>query len=91
MIVKGILIDPHTHFKIERECSYDTQRIDGMYVKVDGKDLIPIAYIYPLEHKAAIEALLKELRDAKKAFEDVQSRIFYREFPKFREVKYAND
>lgn len=87
MNIKGILIDPHTHYKIERECEYDNRIIDDMYVKVDGKDLIPSVYVYPIESKASIEKLLNELKAAKEAFNAVQSRIFYRELPKYRTLR----
>lgn len=84
MQIKGILIDPHTNFCIEREVTYENTRIDNMYYKVDGKDLIPIAYLFPIERKQDVLDLLQALKDAKNAWEATQARIFYVEFPKLR-------
>ena len=77
------MIDPHTKFRIEKEGMYDDKRIDDMYVKFDG-EIIPAAYIYPYENKEKILELLEELKTAKKIFDDIQNRIFYKDLSKLR-------
>lgn len=88
MIRKGIVIDCHTKFEIIGNCEYEDRKVDGMYYKIitgmSAGELIPAAYIYPVEHREAIFTLLCELKDAKKAFDDIQSRVFYKDFPKYR-------
>lgn len=83
MIKTGIMIDPHTEFKIQKKGKYDNKRIDELYVKFEG-ELIPAAYVYPLENEVAVLDALNRLKVAKKAFEDVQAEIFYKVLPKLR-------
>jgi hypothetical protein len=78
----AILVDT-INFEIVKAIHCDFKPIDGMYYKTD-KDLIPISMVYPIEKTEEITALLKELKEAKKAYDEVVTRIFYREFPKLR-------
>lgn len=83
MIKKGIIIDT-LRLSIERECSYNDERIDGMYYKVDGKDLIPIAYIYPIKQREAVQVALDKMKLAKDAYNKAESELFYRILPSLR-------
>jgi hypothetical protein len=83
MLKKGIIIDT-MHIKIERECMYEDQRVDGMYFQVDSKDLIPCAYIFPIENREKVAEQLTILKAAKKTYEDIQANIYYKVFPTLR-------
>ena len=83
MIRQGIIIDPHTKFEIIKECNYDDIRIDGMYVKANG-ELLPAAYVYPIENRDKVLEALNSLKLAKKQFDDLQANIFYKVFPTLR-------
>jgi hypothetical protein len=84
---KGILIDTSRgQAKIISEVEYDdSKRIDGMFYRVAGQQYpIPIAYLYPLENRDKVQALLDELNAAAKIYEDVSSRIYYQDLMKLR-------
>lgn len=86
MIRKGFIINTSTH-NIDYECEYDDTRIDGMYVKClynGRKEIIPAAYVFPIENKRAIEMLLIQLATAKKNYDDIVADVYYKQFPKLR-------
>jgi hypothetical protein len=83
MLRDGIIFEPSS-FTIIKECKYDDKRVEDLYFKVDGKDLCPAAYIFPLERKAEVEVLLAELRKAKKEYDDKVAHVFYKVFPTLR-------
>lgn len=86
MIRKGFIINVSTH-SISHECEYDDARVEGMYVKCsyDGrKEIIPAAYVFPIENKQAIEILLIQLEAAKKAYDDIVADVYYKQFPRLR-------
>ncbi len=83
MIRKGFMIDT-LKFEYLRDCTYDDTRIEGMFVKVDGKDLIPAAYVYPIENKNKVLFNLEGLKASKKQHEDRIARVFYKELPNLR-------
>lgn len=88
MIRKGIVIDTQKN-EVIYHCTYEIERVDGMYNKVfqPGKtkpELIPAAYVFPSESELAVKALLTELRQAKKVYDDTVARIYYKEFPQWR-------
>lgn len=85
MIKKGILIDlSMSKYVIVREVTYDDKRVDDMYVKVDGKDLIPAAYIFPVENREKVQEQLNRMTAARKVFDDLQAEIYYKIFPTLR-------
>jgi len=89
MIRKGIVIDT-LKFEIVNEVEYDDQLIDGFYVRdvnkssKEGANLLFAAFVFPVESKPQVEMALKDLKEAKKTFEDIQARIFYKMFPRLR-------
>jgi hypothetical protein len=83
MIKKGIIIDT-MRFTIERECTYDDTVVESMFYKVDGKDLIPAAYVYPAERKVELELNLETMREIKKEYEDRVAIFYYQVLPKMR-------
>lgn len=83
MIKSGILIDPHTNFNIVKRGNYDDKRVEELYVKFE-KELIPAAYVYPIENEVAIQQALDKLKQAKAAFEAIQAEVFYKILPKLR-------
>lgn len=83
MDTNGILIST-TEFRIIREVTYDKdKRVDGMYYKV-GNDLIPAAYIFPIENREAVQSQLDTLKTLKKIYDDEVAKIYYKVFPKLR-------
>jgi hypothetical protein len=82
--MKMLRIDPTTKQIFDEIEVYSTQRVEGMYYKTE-KGMIPLAYLYPLDKREQLEALLKEIRDAEKVCEDIKARIYYQELPKLRE------
>lgn len=89
MIKKGFVIDTQRH-TIDREIEYDDTRVDGLWYREQGKsskegaNLIPIAFVFPIEHKESVQILLGMLAHAKKAYDDAVAKIYYKEFPKYR-------
>lgn len=83
MIKEGIIIDTVKN-RVERECTYDDKRVDDIYVKVDNKDLIPAAYVFPRKNREHVEIQLARIAKAKKEYEDIQSEVFYKAFPSLR-------
>lgn len=83
MVKDGFIINV-TESKIERLCSYDDKIVDSMFVKVDGKDLIPAAYVYPTQSRAEVEHLLLTLKEAKLRYDKIVSEIYYQRLPKLR-------
>lgn len=83
MTRKGIIIDCVRN-TVVRECMYDDKRVEGIYVRVDGKDLIPAAYVYPLENREHVEIQLARIAKAKKEYDDITSEVFYKALPSFR-------
>lgn len=81
MIKSGFIIDTG-RFEIIRDCQYDDKRIEGMFYRVDDKDIIPIAYVYPIEHKNKLKLTAKE---AKIRYDKIINDIYYKELPKVRE------
>ena len=49
--------------------------VDGLYVKT-SKGLLCRAYVYPESQRAAVSALLTELKDLRKAYGTAQHAIF---------------
>lgn len=83
MIRKGIIIDT-MKFTIVRECSYDDVLVEAMFYRVDGEDLIPAAYVYPLENKEELEILLADMREAKKSYDEQVAHFYYKVLPRLR-------
>lgn len=82
MMKQGFVIDT-TRNVILKTGHYDTELVDGMFLKFDG-ELLPVAYVFPIEHKESIQELLNQLAKAKKEYDDTVARIYYKEFQKFR-------
>lgn len=83
MIRKGIIIDT-MKFTIVRECSYDDVLVEAMFYRVDGEDLIPAAYVYPLENKEELEVVLEAMRGIKKAYDEQVAHFYYKILPQLR-------
>lgn len=81
-MAKGFIAD-FQRFTIT-PCTYEPKRVDDLYFKVNGKDLIPIAYIFPEESKDALVEKLKELEKLKIEYDKAVARIYYKELPKLR-------
>ncbi len=86
MIREGIILDM-SRYEIARECTYDDTIVEGMFVKVDGKDLIPAAYIYPRDKRELIQIQIDKLKAAKKVYDDIQADIFYKQLPAIRSMR----
>lgn len=82
MSQRGFVIDL-TRFTIS-PCTYDPRRIDDLFVRVNGKDLIPAAYVFPEASKDKLIELVQELERLKKSYDDEVARIYYKELPKIR-------
>jgi len=82
MIKSGFIINADKN-TIERDCQYDDKRIEGMFVKVDGQ-LLPAAYVFPIEHKAVVIELLNQIAASKKAHDALVADIYYKQFMKYR-------
>lgn len=78
----GILVDVG-NFKIVREITYDDIKVDGMFHKVDG-ELLPAAYIFPIENKDKVIEQLERLKTKRKEWDDLTAEIYYKVFPKLR-------
>lgn len=51
---------------------------------VDGKDLIPAAYVYPLESEWELDLALGVLRKAREECLKVEAEVYYKILPKLR-------
>lgn len=83
MLRKGILIDV-SKAKIERKCTYDDKRVEDIYVKVDGKDLIPACYVYPLENEVQLQEALDILKQAREDCSKIEAEVYYKILPTLR-------
>ncbi len=89
MIRKGFYIDTQK-LVIVRDVTYDDKVFDSFYVREvgvsskEGANILFAAQTFPIEYRNEIQSLLTELAAKKKEYEDLQAKIFYREFPKYR-------
>jgi hypothetical protein len=84
MIRKGFLIDT-MKFTVIRDCEYDVKLVEGLFYKVDGQ-LIPSAYVFPIENKEGLEIILADARRMKKQYDDYVANLYYKVLPRFRVV-----
>lgn len=82
MIKQGFIIDAGK-FEFVRDCQYDDKLTKGMFVKVNG-DLLPAAYVYPIENKQRVLDLMKACKDSKTAHDNLVADVFYKQLHKLR-------
>jgi hypothetical protein len=86
VIRKGFTIDTQQLVIDRLNINYDDTVFDGLYVKdvdkpsKEGANILFAAFTFPMEAHDEIAAALRELRAAKKVFEDLQAEIYYKRF-----------
>jgi hypothetical protein len=83
---KGVIIDPGT--LTMNECEYVDKKIEGMYFSVTvgsyKSEIMPAAYVSPIENKEKVQECLDILKASKKAYDDKFAEIYYKVFPTLR-------
>lgn len=83
MPANGILVNFSNH-TIIGEITYDKhKRVDEMYYKV-GNDIIPAAYIFPIENRQPVQDQLNILKKAKLDYDNLVADIYYKVLPTLR-------
>jgi len=83
--MKGFIINT-SQFHIVRNCEFEPKIIEDLYVRVDGKDLIPSIYVYPIAAKETVLSYLETLKKAKAEYNKIVEGIFYRDLPNVRRI-----
>lgn len=92
---KGFVIDT-LKYEIVRDVEYDDTVFDGFYVRElgvsakEGANILFSAMTFPIECKEQVKMALEDLKRAKKEFDDLQARIYYKVFPQIRAIHGTN-